>query len=399
MNVAIFTDSELDRVNGVTTALRAALHHAPRGLHLRVYTASALGVDAPNYLAVAAPALPIPFCREIELCLPRVGTFLRHAREDGIDVVHFTTAGPMGLAALRVAARLRLPIVGSLHADIASRAHAVCGSRHLASAMRQYTRWLYGKCTRVLVPCQHARRFVERATDAAIRADVWPSAVDADLFSPHRRLCRMRERWHVADNRPALLYVGRLSRDKGVGLLPGIQDALHALGMQHRFVIVGDGPLREDLQRRMPDAVFTGVRLGAALAEVYASADLYVCPGGTEASGLAVLEAQASGLPVVVSDEGGAFANMLPGRTGIVCSGLHPFDWAQQIATLLGPRLLRCEMGRAARDYATTRRWNVALQPLYQAYREAAASRVPSLPLASAFRHEQLPASRADHRT
>jgi glycosyltransferase involved in cell wall biosynthesis len=374
MNVAIFTDNDFDPLNGVTTALRAALERQPQGLRLRVYTNSVLGVNAPHYLALAAPALPVPFCGDLRVYVPRVGTFLRHAREDRIGLIHLTSPGPVGVAAMRVASALGIPMIGSFHTDLAACTSALRGPCKLSSWIGAYTQWLYGRCCRILVPSEHTRGVLVGAGTDPDRVDVWPAGVNTDLFSPHRRMFRLRERWHVAENRPALLYVGRLSREKGVNLLPGIQDRLHALGIQHRFVLVGEGPLRDELRSRMPDAVFAGVLIGAALAEVYASADFFVFPSRTDTTGNAVLEAQASGLPIAVSDAGGPREYILAGRTGIVCCGDNPAEWAEQIAGVLRPRLLRCEMGRAARDYAITRDWDSALHPLFRAYREVAAA-------------------------
>ena len=107
MRVAIFTDNDFDKVNGVTTTLTAALRHVPPGLRLRVYTAEAVSVETGEYLALASTGCPIPFYREMRVYWPRFGEYVRRARADGIDLVHLTTPGPMGLAAMYVAARLR----------------------------------------------------------------------------------------------------------------------------------------------------------------------------------------------------------------------------------------------------------------------------------------------------
>jgi glycosyltransferase involved in cell wall biosynthesis len=299
---------------------------------------------------------------------------VRHAREDRIDVVHLATPGPVGVAGRRVASRLGVPVIGSFHTDLAACASSLVGSRQLAAVVRAYMRWAYEGCSRILVPSEHGRQVLVDAGIEPGRTDVWWAGVNTEVFAPRRRLFPLRERWHVAENRPALLYVGRLSREKGVDILPAIQDRLHALGVQHRFVLVGEGPMREELQGRMPDALFTGVLEGAALAEVYASADFFVFPSRTDTAGTAVLEAQASGLPIAVSDAGGPCEYMLPGRTGIVCQTADPVVWAEQIAATLRHPLLRGEMGRAARDYAMTRDWNTTLQPLYRTYREVAAT-------------------------
>ena len=100
MRVAIFTDNDFDKVNGVTTTFRAALQSAPADIHLRVYTAASLPVETDSYLALRSFGMPIPFYKEMQIYIPRFREFLKRARADRIDLVHLTTPGPIGLAAL-----------------------------------------------------------------------------------------------------------------------------------------------------------------------------------------------------------------------------------------------------------------------------------------------------------
>jgi len=121
------------------------------------------------------------------------------------------------------------------------------------------------------------------------------------------------------------------------------------------------------LRESLPDAVFTGALSREAVAEAFASADCFVFPSSTDTAGNVVLEAQASGLPVVVSGTGGPRENMLAGHTGEVCYWDDPREWAKAIAaTLVQPR--RSCLSRAARSFASHRTWGRAMQPLYRAY-------------------------------
>src|SRR5262245_33973746 len=113
MNVAIFTDNDFHKVNGVTTVLRAVLAHLPTDVHARVYTCDSDGDDRADYLSFKARGIGIPYYREMKMYMPPFRRFLEEARADGIDVIHLTTPGPVGLAALYVASRLQLPLVGS----------------------------------------------------------------------------------------------------------------------------------------------------------------------------------------------------------------------------------------------------------------------------------------------
>lgn len=371
MNVAIFTDNDFDKINGVTTTLTAALRYAPSSLRLRVYTAATLAIDTPEYLAVRSFGVPIPFYRDMRMYVPRLFEFVSRARADRIDVIHLTTPGPIGLAALFVAWRLRLPIVGSFHTDLAAYATTLSGSARLGSLMREYMRWPYGKCVKILAPSSHTRRLLIDAKADPAKVSLWLRGVDTTLFNPAKRSQTLRDSWHVSNRRPALLYVGRVSREKQLLTLPAIQARLHALGVEHRFVIAGGGPLLAELQARMPEAAFTGPLSREAVAEVFASSDLFVFPSRTDTAGNVVLEAQASGLPVVISGTGGPRENMIAGETGTVCHHEDAYEWTSAIAAVLRDSARHAAMRTAAREYALTRTWEIAMRPLYRSYLEA----------------------------
>jgi glycosyltransferase involved in cell wall biosynthesis len=371
MRVAIFTDNDFDKVNGVTTALEALIAHAPRDIAPRIYTASALASDAPHYLALPSRALPIPFYTEMDMYVPRWREYLRWIRRDAVDVLHLTTPGPLGLTALWIAARTGLPLVGSFHTDLASYTTVLTGSKSLGRLMTVYLRWLYGRCGRTLVPSAATRELMAAGGSDVARIGLWTRGVDTGLFDPQRRSASLRERWQVSDHRPALLYVGRLSREKGLELLPEMLYHLRALGVRHRMIIAGDGPLRSWLVHQLPEAVFMGVLGRRDVAEVFASADAFVFPSTTDTAGNVVLEAQASGLPVIVSDKGGPRENMVAGVTGWVCPRSDPRDWATLVGDVLRAPASKEQMGQAAREYALSRGWDHALSSVYQAYRDA----------------------------
>ncbi|MGE0044065.1 MAG: glycosyltransferase family 4 protein [Vicinamibacterales bacterium] len=378
MKVAVFTDNDFDKVNGVTTALTAVLRYAPPDIQPRVYTAADLGVDSAEYLALRSFGLPIPFYGEMKMYVPHWRQYLRRVQADGIDVLHLTTPGPMGLTALWVRRVTGLPMVGSFHTDLAAYTELLSGSPRLGGWMRDYMRWMYGRCARVLVPSDATRALMVRAESRADRIDIWSRGVDTRLFTPAVRSERLRAAWGVSEGCPALLYVGRVSREKGLGLLPALSGRLRAAGRRHRLVVAGDGPMRRELAAACPDAVFTGSLGREAVAEVFASADVFVFPSRTDTAGNVVLEAQASGLPVLVSDAGGPREHMVHGLTGLVCAGASTDAWFEAASGLVGDPGRRRALGASAREFARGRRWEMALEPLYAAYRAAARGRLVS---------------------
>ncbi len=377
MRVAIFTDNDFDKVNGVTTTLRAVLRHAPPDLQPRVYTLSDLDVCERDYLALASIGAGLPYYPEMRIYLPRLAALSRAARADGVGVIHLTTPGPMGLAARWVARRAGARLSGSFHTHLAEYAATLSGSAMLGAAMNVYMRWLYGACTPVLVPSAATRSMLARAGWPEGNLALWSRGVDTVLFDPARRSAALREHWRVSDRRPAVLYAGRLSREKGLASVRKMAAALRQWRASHRIVFVGDGPYRRELAEACPEAVFTGTLRPDDVATAMASADLFLFPSTTDSLGNVVLEAQASGLPVVVADEGGPQENMLAGTTGFVCRGGDPVSFAGRVSELIFDEGLRGRMAGQARTYALTRQWHHALRPLYQAWRQPAPEPAP----------------------
>ena len=306
----------------------------------------------------------------MQLYVPWAGTFLRRVREDRVDLLHLTTPGPVGLVAMLVAWKTGLPLIGSFHTDLAAYTERLSGSQTLGRLMRQYLRWPYGRCARILVPSNSTRRLLLDSRVDEHKLALWMRGVDAQLFSPSKRSAALRNRWRVSDRRPAIIYAGRLSKEKGLARLPEVVSALHRHGLEHRLVLVGDGPFRKELELLLPDAIFTGTLGAADVAVALASADLFVFPSETDSAGNVVLEAQASGLPVVVTDAGGPREYVRPDITGLVCATTDEHSLPLATTSLLHDAQRRRAMAEAAREHALTLTWESALAPLYRAYLE-----------------------------
>jgi phosphatidylinositol alpha 1,6-mannosyltransferase len=369
MRVAVFTDADFDRASSVTTMLGALLHHAPADVRPRIYTLSDLEIDEPGYLALRSPAITMPAGMS-PMRLPRLRELERRLRSDDAGAIHVTTPGAAGVAARLLSYRTGLPLVGSLHRS----ALPTAGGRIVAAAARRYLHWLYGGCAKVLVPSSDAAHRLARAGWTTDRLAVWPGAVDAEAFSPARRSQRLRSAWHVSDRRPAILFVGPLTRERGVELIEPLGSLLHRRGIAHRFIVVGEGPALQGLADRCPDAVLAGRLSHRDLATVMASADVLLRTGDATA-GLVLLEAQASGVPVLVTD-GSARSHMRPGVTGLVCDPGDVLGLAARASELLTDGGGRRVMGDAARRFAQSRSWPTSLDRVYAIYRAASARAV-----------------------
>ena len=369
MSIAIFTDNDFAKTNGVTTTLKALLRHAPSDLRIRVYTLADIASNSPDYLALRSLSAPIPYYTEMRMYMPRLRALRRHLVADGVTAVHLTTPGPMGLAARYFTAGGAARLVGSFHTNLTEYTVLLSGSQRLAGVMDRYMRWIYEGCETVFVPSHDTRGRLQARRWPADRLALWRRGVDTTVFAPERRSRSLREAWGVSDTRPAILYAGRVSREKGLDVLPSLQSSLSRAGVGHRLIVVGDGPMSGELRERCPDAVFTGTLTHDDVAVAMASADVMVFPSQTDTAGNVVLEAQSCGLPVLVSDAGGPQENMTHGQTGFVCRADDAQPFSEHVVDLVRNAGRRREMSVAARQFAMERTWAAALQPLFARYR------------------------------
>jgi glycosyltransferase involved in cell wall biosynthesis len=375
MRVALFTDNDFAKINGVTTTLRAVLRFAGDDIQPRIYTASDVGSDEPAYFATSSFGVGLPRYRDMRVYWPRLAALARELRRHPVDVIHTTTPGPIGLAARWLAARLGLPLVGSYHTEFGAYGRVLSGSTVIGWTIERWVRWYYRPCDPLLVPSSPIREaLVERGYPAA-RLRQWDRGVDADQFTPTRASTAFRRAWGVDDRRPAILYAGRLSREKGLALVAPVAQYLREHALPHRFIFAGDGPMRRELETLCPEGRFLGSLPHDQIGMVMASADILFFPSATDTLGNVVLEGQAAGLPVVVSDRGGPQAHVARGQTGFVCQAGSAPAFADALAALLNRPAVRREMGRQARAYALTRDWPQALGPLLDAWRTAARRR------------------------
>jgi glycosyltransferase involved in cell wall biosynthesis len=187
-----------------------------------------------------------------------------------------------------------------------------------------------------------------------------PRGVDAQLFHPSKRQ-RSSE-----DHQVVLGFVGRLSVEKNVALLAQVQQELEAMGiMDFRFCIVGHGAEEPWLRERLPRAEFTGVLKGEPLSTAYANMDLFVFPSHTDTFGNVVLEALASGVPAIVTPDGGPPTIVRDGETGRIATDA---DFAAAVAAVLADPAKHASMRLAAREYALTASWDSVFEGVYAAY-------------------------------
>lgn len=320
LKIAHFTDT-FREVNGVARTIRQQLRLVDQhGKHMSVITC---GQDADLPGAVnfePVGAFEIPEYPELKLFYPPFLKMLAHCFEQDFDLILAATPGPVGLAALAIARILKIPFHGTYHTAFPQYVGALTQDNNLEDAAWRSMLWFYNQMDVVYAP---SRATVEELVARGIpehKVKTYPRGVDVGRFHPDKRNGFFKR--YATGPGLKLLYVGRVSKEKDLHVLTEAFRKLRSLRRDLELIVVGDGPYLAEMQqalRGLP-AVFTGVLDGDDLAAAYASSDIFVFPSATDTFGNVVLEAQASGLPVIVTDKGGPRKNMIPDRTGLVVS-------------------------------------------------------------------------------
>lgn len=323
MNIALVTETFPPEVNGVAMTLSRlvggmrARGHTVEVVRPRQKVELAAGVVEADALDYVVPGVPIPFYSALRMGLPVTGQLKKRWRERRPDVVHVATEGPLGLAALRAAHLLKLPVTSSFHTNF----HQYGGHYGLTlgrDLALRYLRWFHNRTRSTMVPATDLKE--QLAKDGFERLVVLARGVDAKLFSPAKRSEALRAEWGAAPGDPVMVYVGRMAAEKNLALAVEAFLAFQKAEPRAKFVLVGDGPERAALAKQYPQFHYAGMRRGDPLAAHYASADLFVFPSVTETFGNVVTEALASGLVVLAYDYAAAREHVRDGVNGFAAT-------------------------------------------------------------------------------
>ena len=288
------------------------------------------------------------------------------------DLIHITGPSEVGMLGAGLAHYLGLPLAASWHTNVheyaarrsewflrllPARQSVATGQKIEDVAMAAAAKF-YSVAQVLFAPNPELCRKLEEMTGRPCH--LMPRGVDADLFHPSKRK-------RAADDRDQVLgFVGRLSVEKNISGLVQVQDELEQMGHRSfRFLIVGHGGDEAWLRERLHRAEFTGVLRGEALSTAYANMDLFVFPSHTDTFGNVVLEALASGVPAVVTPDGGPRTIVRDGETGRI---VQDAEFATAVAGIVGDPAMHAAMRAAARAYALTASWDSVFEGVYAGY-------------------------------
>jgi glycosyltransferase involved in cell wall biosynthesis len=369
MRVTIVTETYFPQVNGVSRTLGELVRHLDG-------CGDIVQVIHPDYgppheadpRAHVVRSIVLPFYKDVHLPLPPFGSVHRAIASFAPDVVHIASEATLGLSVLRYALRRRLNIVSSFHTnfDQYTGHYGVGWARWL---IWRYLRWFHNRTRETYVPSEATIGELERM--GFERLVLWKRGVDRTLFRPDRpgRL-EVRRELGWSPEETVISYVSRIAAEKNVDYLADALAIVASRRPEVRVLMVGDGPMRTALEARIGSfARFVGYRKGEDLADHYAASDLFAFASLTETFGNVVLEAMASGLPVVALRAGGVGDTVQPGTTGILVEPSDPPGrMADALLSLIDRPDERRRMAEAARRYALSQSWDAIMGGLRDRY-------------------------------
>lgn len=303
--------------------------------------------------------MPIPLYPELKLGLPAKRYLVRLWTRNRPDLVHVATEGPLGWSAIQAARKLKIPMTS----DFRTNFHAYSRFYNvgfLHKAILRYLRKFHNATQCTMVPTDELRQSLGPL--GFQRLVVIPRGIDTDLFDPTKRSVDLRRAWGVGPETTVLLSVGRLAAEKNLDLTVKAYQHVRRKGADVRLVVVGDGPLREQIAGACPDAIFTGTQRGESLAVHYASADVFLFPSVTETFGNVTLEAMASGLAVVAFDCAAARQLIRHADSGCLAAVGDEIEFLALTNRLARETDFRSSIGQAARHVSLGQGWLKILQ-------------------------------------
>ncbi|MFG0244575.1 MAG: glycosyltransferase family 4 protein [Phycisphaerales bacterium JB052] len=384
-----FTDTLAD-INGVCRFIQNTAQTAhDTGHDLQVFTSTRLPMPevdgVRNFTPVYARAMP--GYETLELAIPPAVEMMRAAEDFNPDVIHISTPGPVGTVGFIAARLMRVPIVGVYHTDFPAYIDELFDNALCSAMCRGHMRFFYRRFKYVFSrSADYAHRLVSLGVDedklVRLRAGFDNTRFDHTLRDPS-----IWSQHAIKTDSIKAVFCGRVSTEKNLPMLvkmwPTIRQQVQDQGRAIELIIIGDGPYRTEMEQRLADqgAHFLGFRHGEELATLYASCDMFVFPSTTDTLGQVVMESQASGLPVIVTDQGGPKEIVHDQHTQHPTAFVLPHDdepqWIETIVKLACDDALRASLGRNGIELMKQHTFSASFEHYWQIH-EAAAAQAPS---------------------
>lgn len=369
MKIAIFTDTFHPEINGVARTLKQFTRYLEaQSIAYKVFAPDSQSNEYVSKQIRHFKSFSFFLYPDCRLAFPNLFKIKSELEHFNPDIIHVATPFNLGLCGVYLAKKLNITLVGSYHTNF-DHYLQFYNLKFLSKFIWRYMNWFYKPCKKIFVPSNETLKQLKR--HGFTNLEIWSKGVDCRLFHPYYDKRSIRDR-NGMTKKYILTYVGRLAPEKDLATLVAIAKTMPAeFSEQIQWYVIGDGPLREELQKAAPgNMTFTGNVTGEKLAQLYSVSDLFIFPSPTETFGNVVLEALASGTPVVTANSGGVKDIVKAGITGYLCEAGNIREFRNTIINLLENESYRKQIGFEGRDYALSKNWDHIFSHLLLHYQE-----------------------------
>ena len=370
LNYCFITETYPPEINGAAMTI----HRLVEGLRAKNHTVSTIRPSQAKHLVpiktkddTITTSLPFPWYKEIRIGWPAINLIKSKWKISHPDLVYIATEGPLGWAAIYVARKFKIPIISGFHTNF----HSYCdhyGWGSWTHILLSYLRLFHNFTHCTLVPSSYQKSLIRKG---GIRdVEILGRGVDTQFFNPSKRSYELHKSWGVTESTIVALYVGRIAPEKNINLVLATYRHIKNQNIDIKLVIVGDGPMKQQLEEKNTDVIFTGSKTGEDLARHYASGDIFLFPSETETFGNVTLEAMASGLAVVAYDYAAAKMHIKHGVSGIKAPCGEKQLYKDAALQLVNKRLMSHEIKKAARRHTLNQTWHHVINRFQQISRD-----------------------------
>ncbi|QAT61900.1 glycosyltransferase family 1 protein [Acidilutibacter cellobiosedens] len=368
MKIALFADTYLPQINGVTNTLNKLIqYYDSMGIQYKIFVPK-YNTEIPDENIEQFYSVRFFLYPESRVAFPnsfRISSLLSDFRP---DIIHNMTEFNMGISGLNYGKKHGIPTVSNYTTNFSQYADYY-KVNFLKQPIWNYMKWFHTQNDMTLCPSVVAQKLLYN--HGIYNTRLFSRGIDYKKFHPMYRSNQLREQLGISD-KIAFLYVGRVSYEKDLDILSeSYQDIHRKYGTKVAMIITGDGPYLEKCKEMFPkDTIFTGFKKGKELSEIYASCDIFICPSSTETFGNVVLEAMASGLPVIGANAGGVGEIIQHEITGLKFSPRDPEKLVQCMDNLIENADLRNRLKKNGRKFSVNRSWDKIFNGLINTYHE-----------------------------
>lgn len=367
MKIAIFSESFFPRVNGVANSvLRVSRFLQANGHEVLIvapgFPASVNSdIDINRLNVKRIRHISLPKVADFEVGASSVAKLENILRDFNPDVVHLASPFALGMQGCRAARNLGIPVVAVYQTDVSGFA-SFYGLPKIAKFARKWSNQIHRMSTINLVPSSSTMNEFVKFGVPNVR--LWGRGVDTELFSPDKRSQQIRDSW-LTNGRTIVGYLGRLAPEKQIDRLSSLDEN------EHKVIVIGDGPMRSELEKKLPNATFTGQLSGQELAATLASLDVLISTGEHETFCQVIQEAMAAGIPVIAPRAGGPIDLVIEGVTGFLYEPGSTKSMLNRLRILHENEKLRKQFGFQATQIVKGRTWEAICQELVGHYQDA----------------------------